>query len=428
MRRALTTLMITLLLAASAPATYGQQGDMAYFDEFDGLQRVIARSWMAPLTYSSASSSQTVEINNEGTPTVVSETFSTPSATPEPQTGIAMLNVFTYLFESDDHAASGFDRVDSDLQETISRDPRAPMLDDLPLEGIGDQAIGYTGDLTQDNITFTYTFATVQDGPFVYSLSGMFAGVDSTSLTRNYAEAMVRTPMNRMAEQYDQNGGSRGGLWAKLNAVEVEPDMPDGSNITDLLIYPMPNATPNANLPEAPKLNLDDPSSIPNLDTIDHATYAAGESATPSPDQPGVFRIDIWILTFDSPDAAHTAGNALNNTLIAPFGIYSGGAGSSSEIGDTNSTFSAWNEGFIADRSLPAGNGVVLVQQDGPTLAGIAVYAIDEDPRPVADDIMQVMTSDSTTPPENRLPDPDDPVLQGPVPSVTPAATATPAS
>jgi hypothetical protein len=112
------------------------------------------------------------------------------------------------------------------------------MEDVLPLDGIGDRANGFTGELAQGASTHTFTFATVLDGPFVYSISGMFTGKNGLALTRDYADALVGAPMDRMNEQFDRHGRSRGGLWSKLNG--VQPEMPPGSNVVDFLVYPMP--------------------------------------------------------------------------------------------------------------------------------------------------------------------------------------------
>lgn len=238
MRRWLSALLLAILLCSSLPAAHAQQGDMDYFASFDGLERVIARAWAAPMTLT------ITEVTADGTPVSTSQQEATPGATPLPQapTGIGALSIFVYLFDSDEHAATGFDRIDADLQKTVLRDPRAPMTEDLPLDGVGDKARGYMGELTTDNITVTYTFATVQDGPFVYSLSGMFSGVDSAGLTRDFARQIVNTEMDRMTEQFDERGRSRGGLWSKLDG--VHPDMPEGSSVIDFMIYPMPDATP----------------------------------------------------------------------------------------------------------------------------------------------------------------------------------------
>jgi hypothetical protein len=240
MRRWLTALLLSIQLASSLPAAHAQQGDRDYFASFDGLQRVIARAWAAPVA--------DIEPDSGATPVVTGLAETIPGATPMPPVSgrIEALSVFVFLFDSDEHAATGFERIDADLQKTVLGDPRAPMSEDLPLDGLGDQARGYMGELAMNGITSEFTFATVQDGPFVYSLSGMFSGLDSAALTGEYAQQLIDAKMDRMAEQYDQAGGSRGGLWSKLNG--VQPEMAAGSTAIDFVIYPMTEATPAPSL------------------------------------------------------------------------------------------------------------------------------------------------------------------------------------
>lgn len=225
MRRfVLTSLVLSLLFGGGIPAAQAQIGDMQYFAEFDGLDRVVARSWTAPLA----------GFLHPATP------VTTPGATPVADTGIQSLSIFVYLFESDDDAVAGYERIDADLASTRESDPSAPMEDELALAGVGDRSNGYIGKMDHVDVELTFTFATVQDGPFVYSLSGVFTGDNGEALTHSFAEALVATPTDRMSEQFDPAGASRGGLWRKLNA--VEPQMPEGSTVTDLEVYPLPES------------------------------------------------------------------------------------------------------------------------------------------------------------------------------------------
>ena len=408
MRHALTALLLTLLFAT--PVAHAQEGDMEYFDAFDGLQRIIARNWMAPLTV--IESEEIQMLNEDGTP--IASWRTDPIATPEPQSGIGQFTVFVYFFDSDEHASLGFERIDAETQETMRRDPRAPMTDDLPLGDIGDRAVGYMGNLTEDDVDVTYAFATVQDGPFVYQLFSISAGIDADSVMQDTAETLVRQPMNRMAEHYDPEGGSQGGLWSKFDS--VDPDMPDGSTINDLIIYPLPEATPGASpVPESPRLDLDDPDSIAGLNTIDHLTYTADGDSTPSPGQTGVFRIDTWLLTFDSEVEVRDAAVALDNTLIEPFGIFRGRGGAVG-FGEDLPPYSSLYEGYIEDRALPAGLGAVAVRQQGPTLAGVAIYAIEDESGPIAEALADTLLA-------SGFPESGDSVLHDLVPSAEPDAT-----
>lgn len=412
MRRLLAVLLLTALVT-SAPLAHAQEVTVTGFDPPEGIERAIGRWWMAPMT--TVQTSGGAILNEDGTP--VAEWRERPVATPTLDTpsGIGMFVVSVLLFDKDENAAAAFDLFDEDLQEDFRRNPRTPVMQDLPLDGIGDQAIGYIGEVTQDDITLTYAFATVQDGPFVYHLISESAGIDAVGLMQESAEAMVTAPMNRMAEQYDRDGGSRGGIWSKFDG--VQPGMPEGSDIFDLIIYPEPLATPDASIPDFPRLDLDDPNSIAGLESIDQVTYTDGTGATPAADAAGVFRIDAMILEFDSPEAADAAVIALGNTLIEPFGITRGGGGVETEGEETIRAESY--EGYIDDRSLPAGNGVVLIRQEGPVVAAVVVYAVDEDPRSLAEDILPILL-------ERGFPTEGEPMLQGLVPNEK--LVATPAS
>jgi hypothetical protein len=231
MPRALRALLITTLLLSASLDASAQQGDMEYFASLDGLQRVIARSWSAPFP-----GMESADATPAATP--AASPAASPVASPEADAGIMNISIFVYLFDSDEAAAAGYERIDADLAKTREVDRNAPMEDSLPLDGIGDQANGFMGQFPQGDATYTFTFGTVLDGPFVYSISGMFTGDNGPDLTRDYLDAMVGAPMDRMAEQFDRHGGSRGGLWSKLSG--VQPPMPEGSGVADFLVYQMP--------------------------------------------------------------------------------------------------------------------------------------------------------------------------------------------
>ncbi len=421
--RRLLPLLLALLVAAPLSLAHAQEGDMAYFEEFDGLERIIARSWMAPVTYESTQA-ETITVGDEGTPpTSVRIVEPSPVATPDREPGVGMLSIFVYLFDSDENAASGFERIDAALLDQHERDPRAPIVDELQLEGLGDQARGYTGDLTTGDVTATYVFATVQDGPFVYSFTGTLVGLDATGFSVDTAESLIAAPMDRMVEQYDQQGNSRGGLWSKLNA--VEPQLPEASTVIDLIVYPMEEmATPQPSVFDPPALDLDNPGSIDGLATIDHASFVRPGGATPVAGEGGVFRIDAWVLTFDTTDAAVDAVNPLATALGEPFAITSG-RGSVQGHGDKTATTDI-REGHISDRSLPNGSGIVSVLQREEVVYAVVVYATDGNPDPVADRVMRGMTGASTVPPQERLPEAGDEALEGLVPVETATPVATP--
>lgn len=408
MRRLLTVLLLTALVTA-APMAHAQDVTVTGFDPPEGLERAVARWWMAPMTIVESTGGGI--INNQGTP--IAEWRERPVATPEPQSGIGQFIVSVFLFDSDEKAAAAFEVFEAESEESLRRDPRSPEMDELPLDDIGDKATGSVGEITEGEIPVTYSLALVHDGPFVYQIFGMTGGIDAVALVQESAEALVSAPMNRMAEQYDPDGGSRGGLWSKLDG--VQPDMPEGSTINDVVIYPVSFATPDASMREAPRLDLDDPDSIAGLESLDRVTYTDGTGATT--EASGVFRIDAMILTFDSAETAHAEATALGNTLIEPFSITRGGGGVEGSGENFNRT--AFYEGFIRDRSLPAGNVAILIQQEGPVVVAVVVYAVDEDPRSLADAILLILL-------ERGFPDEGDPVLQGLTPQEGPVATPAP--
>lgn len=360
---------------------------------------------------------------------------STPAATPVTPPQIDSLSVFVFLFDSDDNAATGWERLDTDLQKTIKQDSRAPMGQDLPLDDIGSQARGYTGELTINNITTIHTFATVQDGPFVYSITGMFSGEDGTALTQTWAEALVAAPMDRMTEQFNPDGTSRGGLWHKLNA--VQPEMPEDSSVTDFLVYPMENATPMASV-KAVTLSMQSGNlaDIPGIQAAHGVTYEQGgtaatpvaDSATPIAGQSGVVRISTWIMTFDSEQSASNAVSPLANTLSYPVNVNSSSIAQSQSNGVLLT--SSVQSGTIIDRALPEGLATINVQQVESTVYAVAIFTTDGDPAPIAQDLVQYMIDTPASDAEesvnsdgtaeggiwDRFPQPGDPLLDDTVP------------
>lgn len=368
-----------------------QVGDAAYFESLDGLQRVVARSWATPSLVPG--------------PAV---------ATPEASSGPAMLSIFVFLFDTDAHAATGWERMDTDLQKTRDQDRSAPMSEDVPLEGVGDQARGYMGELGIGEGRNVYTFATVQDGPFVYSLSGMFPGGDATGLTRAYAEALVGTGMDRMAEQFNPDGTSRGGIWSKLNA--VQPGMPDGTMITDFEIWPLPES-----VDEPPAMSMDDIATFPGVGNVSGTTYLPGEDAPAG----GPSRIDAWIVETatveDGSLVIYAAADVLGMPILAMASENSfAGSGEETEV-------LVAMEGVVTDDAFPEGNASVVVRQVGTMIYAAVVYAPDDTSRRIADNVVAAMI-DAPDDEDlvDRFPQAGDGVLRGLVPAG--ALPATPAA
>lgn len=414
MPRAIRALLIATLLLPSSVLAAAQGGDSIYFASFEGLQRVVARSWMAPIT-TTMEESRTQDLDDQGTPIPGTLQVSTPSATPAPQRGVGMLSVFVFLFDSDENAATGWERLDDDLQTMVERDPRAPMMESLPLDGVGDQARGSMGDLTSGGITVRHTFATVQDGPFVYSIAGMFSRVDGAALTRGYAEALVTARMDRMVEQFHPDGTSRGGIWSKLNG--VQPEMPQGTTITDLDIWPMPEGA----IEEPAALMMEDIAAFPGVLDIAGITYLpeVDDGAGPS-------RIDAWIIETSSVQEATLLTVMVVEALGSPVAVIaseSGFAGSGEET-----EILVAHEGFVIDDTMPESNAAIVVRQAATTIYAVVVYAPDDTTRQVADDVVATMiAAPADGAPDRRFPQAGDEVLRGLVPAgplpATPVAT-----
>lgn len=413
MPRALRALLIVVLLLPATLHASAQQGDAAYFESFEGLQRVVGRSWMAPITI--IESSATEHLDEHGTPIPGTLQVSTPSATPAPLSGVGMLSIFVYLFDADDNAAIAWERLDADLQKTVERDPRAPMMEDLALDGTGDRARGYMGDLTTDDITVRHTFATVQDGPFVYSISGMFSGVDGADLTQGYAEALVTARMDRMAEQFLPDGTSRGGIWSKLNA--VQPGMPDGSRVTDLEIWPIPASAGDPVL----EPTMEEIASMESVADIAGATYLPGDG-TPA----NLSRVDAWIIEATSVEDGTFLMFMVAGALGEPIAVIASenafeGSGNETEV-------LVAMEGFVTGDTVPEGNASLVVRQVGTTIYAAVAYTPDETSRRVADNVIESMLdAPASAPLADRLPQEGDGVLRGLVPvdpgAGTPVAT-----
>jgi hypothetical protein len=414
MPRAIRALLIATLLPSSVLAA-AQGGDSIYFASFEGLQRVVARSWMAPIT-TTMEEYRSWDLDDQGTPIPGTLHVSTPSATPAPQRGVGMLSVFVFLFDSDGNAATAWERLDDDLQTTVERDPRAPMMESLPLDGVGDQARGSMGELTSGGITVRHTFATVQDGPFVYSIAGMFSGVDGAALTRGYAEALVTARMDRMVEQFQPDGTSRGGIWSKLNG--VQPEMPNGSTVTDLEIWPVPEGA----IEELAPLTMEDIAAFPGVLDIAGITYLPdGEAGEGSPS-----RINAWIVETGAVEAGSIVVYAVADALAEPIAVIAsenavGGSGDETEV-------LVAHEGFVIDDAMPEGNASIVVRQVGTTIYAAAVYTPDDTSRRVADNVVMAMIdSPSSGDRASRFPQTGDGVLRGLVlvdtPAATPAAT-----
>lgn len=412
-----------LVLASLMPASATAQADFEPTD-LDGLQRAVARYWMAPLTVTE--SVVVSEINEQGTPTGEYGAEWVPAGTPDPTSlsGTALLAVIVAEFDTARHAADAVDRFDDSYRELFRRDPRTPEMTELSLDGIGDRALAYSGSVTEEGVTLDSVFATAQDGHFVYSLTAQFVGLDVQDQVASIMQALIAAEAAPGDGGFRQDGSSTGGLWEKFAL--VEPVLVEGSIVTDVGIHP-PSEIPPVRPSEPPdtwRADLDNPETIAGLESLHHRRYGLSAEATPVPGISGVFRVDAWIMTFDSPRRASDAEVSISNTLIEGIGVYSSEGHATSDANGRTSRTSI-SEGYIQDPSLPPGNAVVHVTQEGSTVYAVVVYAGENDPKPVASEMIESMIgtpasdlpeadgSESPGGDWSRFPETGDPVLKG---------------
>ncbi len=103
----------------------------------------------------------------------------------------------------------------------------------------------------------------------------------------------------------------------------------------------------------------------------------------------GVFLIDSWILSFDTPQEASDAVRPFADILSESINAMAT-SNSRSSVNNTVVTSSV-QAGSIEDDSLPAGNATINIQQIGSTVYGVVAYAVDQDPGPTAENIVQQM-------------------------------------
>jgi hypothetical protein len=413
MRQSLTVLLLAVLLGSPLHVLHAQEADAAYFKSIEGLESIVLRSWMAPML--GVASTQ-----DEGTPTT-EVGLGSPS-------GTALLSIFVYQFDSPENAAEGWQMLDADLQKIMRQDANAPMTEDIPLDGMGEQAKGYLGEITSGDVPLITTFATVQDGEYVYSLMGQFIDVNGAEETREIVRALIDAPAGTAEESYNLGGTSSGGLWEKLSG--VGPVLLDNSVITDLIIYPTTKSAPSASAREEtleePLTDIETVSELDNIQDAHGVTYRReGTSGA------GVFLIDSWILSFDTPQEASDAVRPFANILSESINVMA----TSNSRSSTNNIVvtSSVQAGSIEDDLLPAGNATINIQQIGSTIYGVAAYAIDQDPGPTAEDVVQQMIDAPASSDEEvihpdgpaqggiwaRFPSADDPLLGETIPVVS---------
>lgn len=386
MRPSLTLLLLAVLLGSPLHVVHAQEADAAYFESIEGLERIILRAWMAPMLG--------VASTHDGGTSTSEGGSGSPS-------GTALLSIFVYEFDSPENAAEGWQMLDGDLQKTMRQDAHAPMTDDLLLDDLGDQAKGYLGEIASGDVMLITTFATVLDGENVYSLMGQFVDLNGAEETREIVRSLIDAPAGTAEESYNMRGASSGGLWDKFSG--VRPLLPENSVVTDLAIYPTTKspsaASQSEESAEEPFTDIRMVGELDNIQDAHGVTYQREDTSGE-----GVFLIDSWILSFDTAQEASNAVRPFADILSEPINV----AATSNSRSSANNVVvtSSVQAGSIANDSLPAGNAVVNIQQIGNTVYAVAVYAIDQDPGPTAEDsIQQMMDAPASDEPEVIHPD-----------------------
>lgn len=388
--RILTTILI---LALALPAgVRAQSGDATWLNNMDGLEVGIGRSWMAPIIW--VEESLYTEVNEDGTPTLEVMTRNEPSSTPivtsEMQT--QMLSALIFEFDSAEHAERGLEQFNEAQLDQISRDPRNPATNEFSPD-LGDIAYGNEGIYDVENLDGTSSesavvYLLVQDGNLIYQVFGVFLPGTHIELATGIAEQMLEAEIGDTEPIYDMTGESTGGLWEKLNAIEIA--MPDDSTIADLEIFPPADDAVMGDSVVMPMIDLDNLMTTPGISGSWHITYAPAESgvliATPNVIPDGVFNIELWVMEFDDATSATASAISLSNTLIEPLGIVTGEGGGFDDQGIT-----IVSTGFVRDRAIPEGDAAVVVVAEGSTLYAARVYANGPAPTPLARDLVESM-------------------------------------
>ena len=423
MRRWITCLVLGLVLLPNLSTAVAQVSDPA---DLEGLERAVGRYYMGPVT--TTESTVVTEHNEQGTPVVEYRTVSTPAAAPDPAEarGTVMLAVAVFEFDTDQHARTAFGAFQQDIQESIRRDPRLPQMQDVGLSGPGDSAIVLTGKQAQEDVTVDWVFAAVQDGVFLYAITGQFIGLNGEEQARSIVGALAEAEPGD--GEFHEGGTSTGGLWAKLAL--VDPVLVEGSTVTDFVIYPPSgdSATGRADNPDVPRVDLANPASIVGLDSLHMRSYrVSGAGATPALSTSGVFLIDAWILTFESPERAADLMQPSLTTLSEGINVITGFASGGATAPSGPTTETVGNEGYLSDPSLPPGSGVAQITRVGATVYAAVVYSVETDSAPMAEalitqmietperDVPEVTGVDGTSTGGVwvRFPEAGDPVLEG---------------
>lgn len=410
-----TKLLTTILvLMISVPGVArAQSGDASWLENIDGLELAIGRSWMAPIVFTEVTT--LTELNEAGTP--VSETMETTQSTPvgelTPDMQTISMSVLVYQFDSAEHAAQGVDIFNDDQMAQIERDPRAPATNEFDPE-LGDKGYGHEGiysyegpDGNEHEIGVVMLF--VQQDELVYQLFGQYVPGNHVEISTNVIADMLDAEIGTDEPVYDLNGASTGGLWEKLNAIDIA--MPEGSTINDLEIYPPSDDAVMGDSVVVPEIDLANLGDVPGLVGSWYIGYGPAQDgtpvATPITPETGAFSIELWVMEFEDSTEAAAAAFSMNAVLTAPLGIVTTeGRGFDPVEGMTFTS-----TGFVQDQRLPEGDASVVVHVEGNMLYAARVYTRDLAPQPVAEELvarLQGQQPDAVATAESELVPSDD--------------------
>lgn len=392
------TAAIVLLLAIPASVA-AQTGDASWLENQPGLQTAIGRTWMAPIV--TIEENTLTEFNEEGTPVSETSWREEPSSTPEVTEDAKFQTMSTLVFEfdSDENAADALEAFNEDQLAQLRRDPRAPATETFDLD-LGDKSYGHEGTyeaLRMDGETdeLVVVYALVQDANFVYQIFGIFLPGDHVEITTGIMEDLIAADTGDDDAVFNPNGGSIGGLWEKLNAIEISGT--EGYEVYDLEIYPLSDEAVRGDSVVVPAIDIDHLERVPGITGSWHKQYGSLDTGTPQATPAGesapegVFNIELWVMEFEDPTSATAAAFSFNNELIEPLGVVNGGGGSFGEEGSPAITME--NTGFTQDRSLPEGDAAVVLWVDGTTLYAARVYSNGEAPTPIARNLVEQMAT-----------------------------------
>ena len=392
MPRFISTILV--IVAILIPAnTSAQSGDATWLNNMGGLESGIGRSWMAPITFTGIHTVQ--ELNAEGTPisetTWREEASSTPVISEKMQTQLVSALIFEY--DTTENAEHGIDLFYEAQLDQISRDPRSPATNEFDADDLGDTVYGSEGTYEVENFDGTagewaVVYLLVQQDNLVYQVFGQYLPGNHIDLATGVARQMIEADPGSEDPMYDMNGKSTGGLWEKLNAVDIA--MPEESTVADLQVYPPADDAVMGDSVVVPQIDLENLQAVPGLQGSWHVIYAPDDSgvmtATPNVIPDGVFNIELWVMEFDDPTFATATAISMSNSLMEPLGIVSSEGG-----GIDTSGITMVNSGFVRDRSIPEGDAATVVVADGTTVYAARVYANGPAPTPVARDLVQGM-------------------------------------